>query len=259
MSNIGKNIKWLRDKKGLSQEALAEKLKLTRARIGSYEEERNAPPTEVLIAYSDFFHISIDALIRGDFSKTNPFDLMSIAGRRLFPISVDNDGNNNIEVVPISARAGYLNGYADPEYISGLQTITLPFRMVGKHRTFPIAGDSMPPLKEGSFVVGKFIESINDIHNGNTYVLITKDDGIVYKRVYKLENEGNGKTLALHSDNKKYDPYSVKAEDVVEIWEYVCSISRGQYSAQEITNENIIEIVRSLQIEVEKLKNKGGS
>ncbi|MES2727314.1 MAG: helix-turn-helix transcriptional regulator [Bacteroidota bacterium] len=46
MSKISSNIKHLRQLKKWSQEQLANALDSTRARIGSYEEERCDPPVE---------------------------------------------------------------------------------------------------------------------------------------------------------------------------------------------------------------------
>jgi transcriptional regulator with XRE-family HTH domain len=161
MEKIANNLRVLRALKKLTQEDLAAALDITRARIGSYEEGRSEPPVEVLIRYSDFFHVAVDALVRGDLSKTNPEDLIRVGKNRLlFPITVDPEGNDLIELIPIKAHAGYLNGYSDPEYIENLQRMKLPFLAAGKHRTFPIKGDSMPPLKEGSYVVGKYVDSL---------------------------------------------------------------------------------------------------
>ncbi|MCE3259526.1 MAG: family transcriptional regulator [Bacteroidetes bacterium] len=151
MSKIAHNIRFLRQLKGLSQEQLADELKVTRSRIGGYEEARNEPPIDLLIRLSEFFHIAIDALVRGDLRKTNLDGLMKIGKNRiLFPILLDNEGNDMVELIPMKASAGYLKGYADPEYIEKLPQMKLPFLPTGKHRAFPIKGDSMPPIKEGS-------------------------------------------------------------------------------------------------------------
>ena len=64
-----------------------------------------------------------------------------------------------------------------------LPVMQLPFVPVGKHRAFPISGDSMEPLvKSGSYVVGRFIESVNELKQGQTYIVVTKE-GMVYKRL----------------------------------------------------------------------------
>ena len=149
MSKIASNIRFLRQLRGLSQEQLAEDLRVTRSRIGGYEEGRNEPPIDLLIRLSEYFHVAIDALVRGDLKRTNLDGLMKLGKNRiLFPILIDAEGNDMVELIPLKASAGYLRGYADPEYIERLPQMKLPFLPVGKHRAFPIRGDSMPPIKE---------------------------------------------------------------------------------------------------------------
>lgn len=123
-------------------------MNVTRSRIGSYEEGRSAPTIEFLIHLSDYFKIPIDILLRNDLTKAQDTSFIEVGNKRvLFPIMVDENNENLIEVVPVKATAGYLAGYDDPEYIEQLQKIKLPFLPTGKHRAFPIKGDSMLPMK----------------------------------------------------------------------------------------------------------------
>ena len=128
MNFTSKNIQHLRSLKKLSQESLAEELKVSRSRISSYEEGRSMPSIEFLINISDYFKIPIDILLRNDLSKTKDFSFIELNNQRvLFPISVDSDNTNLIEIVAVKASAGYLEGYDDPEYIEDLEKIKLPF------------------------------------------------------------------------------------------------------------------------------------
>lgn len=241
MSKISKNIRVLRGLRGLSQEQLAIQLDIPRSRIGSYEEGRAEPPCALLVQLSDFFHVAIDALVRADLSKTDPDALMKIGKNRiLFPVLVDKENNDVVEVVPIRAIAGYLNGYADPEFVEDLPVMNLPFKVTGKHRAFAIKGDSMPPLKDGSFVVGSYLESLNQVKDGQTYIVLTKEDGIVYKRIYKKKTNA----YEFHSDNKNYTPYTIKAESILEIWSFVCSLNMGEFKQQELDVDRMIEFLK---------------
>lgn len=252
MSKFAKNLSHLRKLKGFSQEALADDININRSRIGSYEEGRSQPPVEMLVLFSEYFGLPIDVLVKNDLSKTNEKGFIQIGQHRvLFPVVVDNSNEDVIEVIPMKASAGYLNGYADPEYMEQLEHIKLPFIPTGKHRAFPIKGDSMLPLKEGSWVIGKFVEDVRDIRSGRTYVLLVKDEGIVYKRV--LVPEDDPETLLLKSDNKVYQTYPVKLEDVLEIWEFTCSIRTEEYDADELKVESIMRMLRDLQVELRPL------
>src|SRR5690606_33522684 len=203
MKMIAKNIRYLRYLKNLTQEQMADELNVHRSRVGSYEEGRSSPTIEMLIKYSDFFKIPVDILIRNDLTKSKDTSFIEVGNKRvLFPIIVNEENENMIEIIPAKASAGYLSGYDDPEYIEQLQKIKLPFLPTGKHRAFPIKGDSMLPMKDGSYVVGKFIEDRSDIKSGRTYVVLTANQGMVYKRVYNKIEENN--TLLLVSDNKLY-------------------------------------------------------
>lgn len=247
---IAKNIKALREENALSQEQLARDLGITRPRLGAYEEARNQPPIDMLIALSDYFKISIDALIKADLAKTNSNSLMKIGkNRTLLPILVDKDNNDLVEVVTVKAMAGYLNGYSDPEFIEELPIMNLPFKIVGKHRAFPIKGDSMPPLKSGTIVVGRYVESLEEIKDGQTYIVLTKNDGLVYKRLYR-EKKKMQNIFEFHSDNPSYSPYTVKTESILEIWSFVCSLNIGEFKQQELNIDNVIRFLQSYRVEM---------
>lgn len=253
MSKIASNIRFLRQLKGLSQEQLADELKVTRSRIGGYEEARNEPPIDLLIRLSEYFHIAIDALVRGDLKKTNLEGLMKVGKNRiLFPIILDNEGENMIELIPLKASAGYTRGYADPEYIEKLPQMKLPFLPTGKHRAFPIKGDSMPPIKEGSFVIAKYLERLDEIKLGQTYIVVTREDGLTYKRIMAYNKKDA--SYELHSDNKLYPPFSVKAIDILEVWEYSCCINMNQYEEDELNLDSIMNMLRSLKVEIAEIK-----
>jgi transcriptional regulator with XRE-family HTH domain len=253
MSKISSNIRFLRQLKGLSQEQLADDLKVTRSRIGGYEEARNEPPIDLLIRLSEYFHIAIDALVRGDLKKTNLDGLMKIGKNRiLFPILIDSDGNDMVELVPLKASAGYTRGYADPDYIEKLPQMKLPFLPSGKHRAFPIKGDSMPPIREGSFVIAKFLEKFDEVKFGQTYIIVTKDDGLSYKRIMSF-NKKEG-AYELHSDNKIYQPFKVKASEILEIWEYTCCLNMNQYENDELNLDSIMNMLKGLKVEISEIK-----
>ena len=251
MKIIAKNIKHLRRLKGLTQEQLAEELSISRSRIGSYEEGRSEPPIETLIDLSHYFNLPVDIIIKNNLTVSDDASFIEVGNQRvLFPILVDERDENIIEVVPVNTSAGYLNGYDDPEYIEQLAKMKLPFVPTGKHRAFPIKGDSMLPLKDGSFVVARYVESISDIKDGRTYVVITVNDGMTYKRVYD-----NGVTLTLKPDNKNYEVYDIPKSDIIELWEFTCSINTQEYDQQDLKLSSILQMFNDLKVELKDFKN----
>ena len=124
----------------------------------------------------------------------------------------------------------------------------------GTFRAFQIKGDSMLPIQSGSYVLGEYIENWNWIKNGETYIIVSKDEGVVYKRVFNKIEESQ--SLDLHSDNKIYEPFSIQINDVVEVWKAKGYLS---FDLPEQTEENpsvtdLSQMMAKLQSEVEKLK-----
>ena len=63
---LGEKLKKLRTDKGITQEALAEKLFVSRTAISKWESDRGYPSIETLKAISNFFSVSIDDLLSSD-------------------------------------------------------------------------------------------------------------------------------------------------------------------------------------------------
>src|SRR5688572_14749503 len=131
MSLAGKNLKYLRKLRGWTQEEFANKLKIKRSLLGAYEEERADPRIEVLEIISGIFKISLDELLLKDLANAKGGTYLD--RRRQMKL-----GSNvaEIQFVPIKAAAGYLAGYADPEFVDELNTFTLPMLGAGSYRAF---------------------------------------------------------------------------------------------------------------------------
>jgi SOS-response transcriptional repressor LexA len=163
---------------------------------------------------------------------------------------VDKENNDVIEVLPVKAMAGYLAGYHDHEFIENLPVMKLPFKIVGKHRAFTIMGDSMPPLKEGTIIVGKYVESLNELNDGQTYIVLTKNDGVVYKRIYREKKKSEN--FLFVSDNKVYSPFPVSAKNILEAWSYVCSLNIGEHKPEDLNMESVIRFLQTQRVEISK-------
>lgn len=249
MKYIQANIRHLRTLKQISQERFADDLGWSRSMVGSYEEGRSEPPIDRLIDLSKYFRIPIDILVKNDLRRATDTSFIEVGSKRvLFPVTVDQDNEDLIEIVPAKASAGYLDGYDDPEYIEQLQKIKLPFLPTGTHRAFPIKGDSMLPVKDGSFIVARFVEDVREVKDGRTYIVLTKNDGLVYKRLYNhIEDR---QSLLLRSDNKAYQPFEVSIEEVLELWEFTCCINTQEYDEKELKLSSIMSMFQELKVEL---------
>jgi transcriptional regulator with XRE-family HTH domain len=220
MATVNRNLKFLRVQEGLTQKQLAEKLGLKQAAVGAYEEERATPPLVSLIEISRIFNVNLDLLVNKDLSQVPQKEWKAKAvsrSKEVLAITVDQHNKENVELVTQKASAGYLAGYQDPEYVKDLPKMSLPVLPKNRtYRAFEIQGDSMLPLQPGSIIFGEYVENINAVKNGKRYILVTSQDGIVFKRVFNFSDQ-QGKLL-LVSDNRLYEPFSIKVEDVLEIW-----------------------------------------
>ncbi len=261
MSLISDNLKFLRKNINLTQEQMAQQIGIKRSLLGAYEEGRADPRISNLLKFAEIFNLSVDQLIGTDLTEivgAMPEKGNAKNDLRVLAITVDKNDRENIELVPQKAAAGYLNGYADPEYIEELPKFQLPVLPEnGTYRAFEISGDSMLPLRSGTIVIGQYVESSTELKNGKTYILVTGDEGVVYKRILKYADKPE--LFRLTSDNKQYDAYDVKGKDIVEIWQAKAYISLDfpdPESNDEFTLQKLSNIVLDLQHEVIKLKDK---
>ena len=162
-------------------------------------------------------------------------------------------GSAEIQLVPVKAAAGYLAGYADPDFLDELNTFTLPMLAPGHYRAFEIIGDSMLPTPSGSVIVGERVEDMEDVKNSNTYVVLSKNEGVVYKRIMKNNRAKNKITLV--SDNPQYEPYNVNADEVLEVWKAIYILQKAN-TVQRWDVNSLAGMVNNLQEQVSSLKKK---
>ena len=248
MSQAGKNLKYLRKLRGWTQEQFSNKLKIKRSLLGAYEEERAEPRIEVLETVSSIFRITLDELLLKDVS--NAKGPTYTEKRRQLKLS---ETHNEIQFVPVKAAAGYLTGYADPDFIDELNTFTLPMLSGGSYRAFEIIGDSMLPTQSGSVIVGEKLENIDSVKNSNTYIVVSRNEGIVYKRV--LKNNRSKSKVTLVSDNPLYEPYQVNTDEIVELWQAQMILSKANVQQRWDVNQ-LANLVNNLQEQVSTLKKK---
>ncbi len=228
------NIKLLRKRRGRTQDDVAHALEMKRSTLSGYENGVGQPNLATLTLFSDYFEVAIDTLIKVDLESLSKSQLSQLekgydiyikgSNLRVLATTVDHDNEENIELVNEKARAGYAAGYADPEYIRILPTFKLPFlSKQKKYRSFQISGDSMLPIPDSSYVTGEFVQDWSTIRNHHAYIILTRDDGMVFKVIENMI--GSSGKLMLHSLNPLFLPYEIKVSDVTEIWKFVNYIS----------------------------------
>ncbi len=256
------NIKFLRERRKLSQEALAASLGLTRAKLAAIEAgNTKSPQPEDYLNFSEFFKISIDTLLKIELSKLGEMKIRELeAGNdvyirggnlRVLAISVDRSNNENVEYVPVKAKAGYMAGYHDPEFIASLPKYSLPNLPVqGTFRVFPLTGDSMLPVPENSDIITQYVADWTGMKPETPCIVILKGQ---QDFVFKLVTVREDGTILLRSLNPVYEPYTVGADEALEIWRFYAYTSREMPEARP-EMATVLKAIKELEEKVRKIR-----
>lgn len=139
-----------------------------------------------------------------------------------------------VPLVPEYARAGYLSGFSDKEYMESLpihEPIVDKYHR-GRYMAFEVSGDSMDDdskrsVPHGSIVTAREIKrelwrSKFHTHRYPYYVIIHKTDGILIKEMIKHDTENGVITLhSLNEDKEQYPDFDVHLDDVQQIFNVV--------------------------------------
>lgn len=260
---LAENLKFLRERKKLTQEVIAASLGMTRVKWNALESGKTMNPAILdIVGISRYFKIATDSLLTTELSKLGDVKLneleagsdIYLAGKniRILSITVNSENKENMEYVPIKAKAGYRDGFSDPEYLATLPKFSLPnLPRNGTFRMFPIEGDSMLPIPSGSDVVAKYVQDWKSVKPGTLCIVVLNGAGdFVFKQVTLL----NGGHVLLQSLNPLYESYTVEVSDVLEIWQYHSYIS--QAIPEEPTDLATIMVeLRRLQKQVASINN----
>ena len=190
--------------------------------------KKTKPGYDVLLAIIEAFDINPNYL----FGKS---DIMLSSEVKLVPtysgiphiVSTKSESQENMVLVSAKARADYLSGFEDSEFIKTLPNFKIPTLTNGTFRCFEVQGNSMvQTFFDGDLVFGKYVESISDIRDDDVCVVVSNDNGVVLKRVIN-QSESHQK-LILKSDNNdgNYPNYKIDTEDIMEVWQIVMYASR---------------------------------
>lgn len=147
------------------------------------------------------------------------------------------DGSKVMEVPIVQAKtyAGYLRGFADPEFYEDLPTLKVSVNNYhkGTYLAFEVVGDSATPtdinlidqaILEGWKVVGREVPKHHwqyklHTHNYNYWVIVHKTEGILLKQIID-QNLDKGE-ITIHSINPKYPDEVIRLDDVEQIFNVV--------------------------------------
>lgn len=149
MSNIGYNIKKLRNVKGLSQQAFAELFNLTRGNISSYEEMRAEPKIDIALKIANYFSIPLSNLIDKKLSVNEILNFNDY-----FEANTSIAPPKNLAGIPFLSRERV---FLAKELHDNLESIPKIF--------FPLYGQENYLAVENSHFIPKHIEANNEENN----------------------------------------------------------------------------------------------
>lgn len=192
--NLGQNIRYLREKKGIDQQKLADILEVPRSTLACWENNIRTPKLEQIVKIAEYFNTNLD-IIYSNFDNAIPIEL--------------DDNTVNIPVlgvikagIPIEAQQDII------EYVEIPKRWTLGGR---KFYGLKISGDSMyPKYDENDIVIFEQLEDMSIANNKDCAVMVNGDDA-TFKKV--LVNEQG---VVLVPYNMAYDMMMFSPQDVID-------------------------------------------
>ena len=289
MSTASRNIRHLRRKYQFTQEEMARKLGIKRSLLGAYEEDRANPRLDVLVKAAEIFNMSVDQLVsdslvdapsestanqpssaaprssespsRANLSQTSTYRRHKISE------SLDKGKASSLQsvqalrLVPAEEFDRYFYEAVDEAYLEKLPLLRIPGLPPSNmpYRAFEVEDDSMSPVEKGAVVVARQEEKIQQIKDGKLYVLVTRTDGVIFRRVYNHIRKSGELLLEALNPAFTQQQLSVMGREV-EAWEVLLYISSqlpssaSPESSAAMDLPQLTRLVLDLQQEVMRLK-----
>jgi transcriptional regulator with XRE-family HTH domain len=125
MSQIGKNVKKIRNVRGLSQQAFADLFQLTRGNISSYEEFRAEPKLDVMLRIAKYFGIPLADLIEKDLSVNELLHYNTELVLETEKLKL-NQQLARIPYIPLLYINNFASQYKNEDFLNNLPHLVLP-------------------------------------------------------------------------------------------------------------------------------------
>lgn len=141
----------------------------------------------------------------------------------------------NIPLITVRAKAGYLTGFGDMEYIEMLPTfpVIVDRTYKGKYRCFEVEGDSMDDgtrnaICDRDIILGRDIKRDlwkSKLHIKDWDFIIVHMDGITVKRI--IEHDTDNGVIKCHSTNPLYDDFILNLDQIIELYNVIKIVDRN--------------------------------
>ena len=158
-----------------------------------------------------------------------------------------NDALPTIQWVSRQLVPEYVLQYQNPLFLTHLPTFQLPNLPKGYFRAFEIGDDFAFP---GSILVGTFVRNWYDIQDGNQYIFVLLEQGVIFRTAHS-QDMAKG-MLNLKSDLHTIADQTVSLSEILEVWEVKAFVS-VQLPKPVPSVDRVATLVHELQQEVNKL------
>lgn len=252
LKTAGQRIRHVRILLQLSQKKMAKEMDISQSTLSQIENDHYAPTIESLFKLQQNHNLNCNWLISGEghvflteetvTKKEIQADLfekeVSVKDKKAHDQKTYNA--NDIPLVDSNAVAGYLKNHGSPEYLATLETYQIPgFETAENHRIFQVNGESMvPTFQSGDFLICEFIDHPENIDTG-TLVVVISEEGVFTKRIYGKEDLTY---YVFKSDNANFEPFLIKAVDIMEIWKVAGRITSKLYPVIMVDQQKITQL-----------------
>jgi hypothetical protein len=111
----------------------------------------------------------------------------------------------------------------------------------------------MLPIPDKAWVTGEYLSDWKQIKSGGAYIILTVDEGIVFKIA---ENRiGKENKIVLYSLNPLYEPFDVHVNEIREVWKFVNYIS-SEIPDPVLPREDLLATVARLKKDMNLIKHQ---
>jgi len=159
----------------------------------------------------------------------------------------------DVPIIDISAAGSSESGFFAQDFPETVMHIQLPDIMLKrgkKHIGITVINDSMYPTLQVNDTLIVSESDVYSIRDGYIYVIVSKERGIVVKRLKNRIRELG--FITCRSDNRLYKSFDIAESDIVSLFEVVCKLSHN------LSNEtdSVMEIIGKLEDRINNLEAK---
>lgn len=209
-TDMGRKIRELREKCGLTQREVANAVGVTEATVSRWESGHiNNMRRDKIQSLAKILQVS--PLVIMGMKEQDPPAAPPSAQEAAEPYKApltERDERHGVKIPVLGRVVAGLPAYADQEII-GYDEITEERARTGEYFALIVRGDSMEPLfYEGDHVI---IERQPDVDNGEIAIVGVDGDDATIKRIRKVDGG-----IILQPENRAYEPMFFSNKDIIE-------------------------------------------